>query len=485
MMCWSRSKETASSGRRSVIGQSPRCRFRRSRTSSCVLARTRRWPNAAWTPCAAIPIRRRFSCDWWFTQRIAPVLSARLTDGADVITHTMTHFNFARANNLAMGRCAGDVVLLNDDTEPTAGWLERLRADSRGYALTAARTGYQCAGNPDLWGEGAARLTWYPINMFCAFIPQRVRNVIGLLEEEFAYYGGEDVDYSARALQHGFPLVASSAFVAHAGTQSFGPRKDRLMRESDKIVRERYGLRPPFDLAPVKPPASVIIATRNRADQLPRAAQSILTGLYPEIELIIVDDASTDETPEVVAELQAADPRVIGIRLPKQGGAVRARRRGLAASNGQFIAFMDDDDLAWPNRILAPLQHMMMRPNLDVVYCAFDIVSETGRTRGRTLPFDATDYLDMKFDIGSGILLLRRQVIEDVPFMTQYERAIDFDWVFRVVRHGYQIDYCPAVVLDYNRSGPGEAHLSGNAAAIGQHDEIQDRERLMREYGRQ
>jgi GT2 family glycosyltransferase len=111
-------------------------------------------------------------------------------------------------------------------------------------------------------------------------------------------------------------------------------------------------------------------------------------------------------------------------------------------------------------------------------------VTEFGRQRGRTQPFDEADYLAMKFDIGSGILLVRRQVMLDVPFMTYYERAIDFDWVFRLLRYGYRIDYCPAVVLDYNRHGPSEAHLSGNEAAMRVHHAIRDRERLMQQYGR-
>jgi hypothetical protein len=220
----------------------------------------------------------------------------------------------------------------------------------------------------------------------CAFIPARVRQVRGALEEEFAYYGGEDVDYSCRALQNGFPLAVSSAFVHHAGTQSFGPKKDRLMRESDKIVMDRYGLRPPFDLTPVKPLASVIVATRNRAQQLPRAVESILIGLYPEIELIIVDDAG--QTDAAVAALQAMD-RVIGIRLPKQSGSVRARQR---------CGFRGNLSPSWmtmiraPNRILAPLQHL--HPPNWAVYCAFDIVSESGRTWANA-PFSDGDYLDM------------------------------------------------------------------------------------------
>jgi processive 1,2-diacylglycerol beta-glucosyltransferase len=407
-----------------------------------------------------------------------------LKDGADLITHSMEIFNFARANNLGLAHCGGDVVLINDDTEVTPDWLARLKRDSRGIALTGAHTGYQCSGNPDMWGNGESRITRYPINMFCTYIPRRVLETVGPLDEEFFYYGGEDVDYSCRALQHGFPLIVSSAYVHHKGGQSFGGSKARLMTESDKIIYERYGIVAPFELQSIRPLVSVITATRNRARLLPRASRSVLAGLYPDIELIIVDDNSSDSTWQVIEELQARDKRVIAIRMAKQAGSVKARWRGLAVSSGQFIAFMDDDDLAWPNRVSAPLEHLLMHPELDVVYCAFEIVSEAGRERGRTRPFDAKDYLDMKFDIGSGLMLMRRKVIEDVPFMSYYERAVDYDWVFRVIRRGYRIDYCPAVVLDYNRTGSEESHLAGNVDAMQLHEDIRNRERLMNKHRR-
>ena len=133
---------------------------------------------------------------------------------------------------------------------------------------------------------------------------------------------------------------------------------------------------------------------------------------------------------------------------------------------------------------MAPLQDMMTRPELDVVYCGFDIVSEEGRQRGNTRPFDSAAYLEQRFDIGSGILLVRRQAIEDVPFMSGYERAIDFDWVFRLLRRGYKIDYCPAVVLDYNRMGPGSAP-GRQPGGHRQHRAIQERERIMAAYRRE
>jgi processive 1,2-diacylglycerol beta-glucosyltransferase len=409
-------------------------------------------------------------------------LPESLRAGTCIVTHALDIFNFAIANNLALAQCPprGDVVLLNDDTEVTPGWLEKLQLDSRGVALTGARTGHQCSGNPDMWGEGERRLTWYPINMFCAYIPGRVREIIGGLDEEFFYYGGEDVDYSCRALQNGFPLVVSSAFVHHAGNQTFQGAKERLMQESDKILLERYGLIPPFDLSAIKPKVSVITTTRNRAEPLQAAAHSILGGLYPEIELIVVDGNSSDETVKAIQDLQRADQRVIGVRLAQPPGDVNSRREGIDLSQGQFIAFMDDDGVAWPNRVLAPLEWLLMRPELDAVYCGFDIVSESGRRRGRTGPFDVEDYLNMNLAIGSGTLLLRRKTIVEVPFMTYYDRAIDYDWVFRLVRRGYRIDYCPTVVLDINGHGSAEQHLARNAAAEQQRKMIQERENLMK-----
>ena len=153
-------------------------------------------------------------------QKMRRVVEPYLKDNVRIFTHQMKNFNFARANNIVIKQSELDILLLNDDTEVTADWLEKLKYDSHGCFLTGARTNYQCSGNPDMWGEGESRNTTYPVNMFCAFIPRRIIQSVGLLDEEFCYYGGEDVDYSCRALKHGFPLKISSAFVIHKSNQS-------------------------------------------------------------------------------------------------------------------------------------------------------------------------------------------------------------------------------------------------------------------------
>ena len=239
-------------------------------------------------------------------------------------------------------------------------------------------------------------------------------------------------------------------------------------------------MNPPFNLQDIKPLVSIIIATHNRADLLPRAVNSIMDGLYKNTEIIIVDDGSVDNTNNVIQTLQKKFPDIISIKLSKSIGCVRARQKGFDVSTGDFIAFMDDDDFALPNRVLAPLTFMLHRPLLDVVYCQYSLVYPDGKTvLGNTREFNCDDYRNRKFDIGSGVMLIRRDVIANVPFMSTYDRAIDYDWVFRITRRGFLIDYCPANVLNYIRSNNPQSHLSGNSKSHSSHDEIQLRENLL------
>jgi len=409
----------------------------------------------------------------------------KLISKAHLVTHDMDLFNYSRANNLVLKESTGDVVLLNDDTEVSENWLSKLQQDSGGVALTGAHTGYMRAGNPQMWGQDPARLTNYPINMFCAYIPSRLRSVVGLLDEEFCYYGGEDVDYSCRSLLNGFPLMISSAFVQHKDNQSFKSSKDVLIKESDCLLVEMYGIEAPFDLSMIKPKVSVILATRNRPELLKAAMDSVLQIDFDNFEFIIVDDYSNTETNEVIYKYQQKDDRILAIRLPKNVGSSKARSVGLNASHGQFVLFTDDDDTVYPNRISKPLEYIIQHPSLDVVYCNYNLVShDDSITPIVAEKFDLQSYLEMNFYIGFGMLLGRRKAFMDVPFMSIYDKAVDYDWVFRLLRKGYKIDLCPEIVMNYNRTGAPKFHLSGNQSSIDIHETIHDREILLKKMER-
>ena len=87
---------------------------------------------------------------------------------------------------------------------------------------------------------------------------------------------------------------------------------------------------------------SVVLPTFNRARTLPRAMASVLNQNYPALELIVVDDGSSDDTAQVVGAF--SDPRVRYVPLAKNGGASHARNEGMRRARGRYIAFQDSDD---------------------------------------------------------------------------------------------------------------------------------------------
>ncbi|WP_172123504.1 MULTISPECIES: glycosyltransferase family A protein [unclassified Devosia] len=101
------------------------------------------------------------------------------------------------------------------------------------------------------------------------------------------------------------------------------------------------------------PLISVILPTFNRAHSLPGAMGSVLTQSFQDLELIVVDDASTQDISALVQQID--DPRVRLVRRPVNGGAAAARNSGIDEARGAFIAFQDSDDLWLPGKLEAQL----------------------------------------------------------------------------------------------------------------------------------
>ncbi len=102
------------------------------------------------------------------------------------------------------------------------------------------------------------------------------------------------------------------------------------------------------------PLISVIIPTRNRANLLPRAVGSVLRQTFTAFEVIIVDDASDDDTKAVVSKI--GDNRVRYIRQPRNLGGSASRNTGIREARGDYIAFLDDDDEYLPDKLALLLQ---------------------------------------------------------------------------------------------------------------------------------
>jgi hypothetical protein len=207
-------------------------------------------------------------------------------------------------------------------------------------------------------------------------------------------------------------------------------------------------------LAPLsaEPTISIVLATRNRSTLLRRAIESVLAQTYTAWELIVVDDASTDDTPSVIANL--GDDR---IRLVESdgSGAGRARNVGLNEASGPIVAFLDDDNVMAPGWLRAVTVAFQERSDLNAVYGAQLRAGERVVPSGPTLffvtPFDWALLIERNFiDLG---VVAHRNGLEGLAFDEELSRLIDWDYVVTLAGR-FGIEPLPVLASFYTTDAP-------------------------------
>lgn len=130
-----------------------------------------------------------------------------------------------------------------------------------------------------------------------------------------------------------------------AGSSPF----DQLAANSGKPMENDAG----------QPVVSVLVAAHNAQTTLPCALRSLQAQSWRNLEIIVIDDASTDGTVKVVQEAIACDTRIRLVQMPRNGGAYVARNAGLDAATGEFVTLHDADDWAHPDRIACQVAHLL------------------------------------------------------------------------------------------------------------------------------
>lgn len=132
---------------------------------------------------------------------------------------------------------------------------------------------------------------------------------------------------------------------------------------------------------------SVVVPTYNRAPLVERAVRSVLRQTFTDLEVIVVDDGSTDDTEGVVQALAQADSRVRHIRLEKNQGPQVARNTGILAAKGRYIALLDSDDKWLPEMLEQQLIVFQKGgPELGVVYAHVGVLETNGSVRTTIAP---------------------------------------------------------------------------------------------------
>jgi hypothetical protein len=131
------------------------------------------------------------------------------------------------------------------------------------------------------------------------------------------------------------------------------------------------------------PLVSVIVPTRNRAGLLPRAVESVCAQVYNHWEIILTDDGSTDSTPAVIEHLRKrlGDDRFKPMRT-MPSGVCAARNLALDRARGEFIVYLDDDNVMHPMWLKAVVWAFLQRPEVDVIYGGL-IIDDMKRVNGR------------------------------------------------------------------------------------------------------
>lgn len=205
---------------------------------------------------------------------------------------------------------------------------------------------------------------------------------------------------------------------------------------------------------------SVIIPAFNYARYLRDAIDSVLAQTYPALEVIVVDDGSTDDTPAVLA---AYGDRIRVIRQQNQGVSA-ARNSGIAAARGEYVAFLDADDLWQPAKLEAQMARFDADPSLGLVHCGAESFDGKGQTihfwregkQGRV----AIDILRLEPVIaapGSNIAVPKRVAEEIGGFDTRMTGSEDWDFYYRVAER-YAIGFTPEALVRYRIHANGAHH---------------------------
>jgi len=196
---------------------------------------------------------------------------------------------------------------------------------------------------------------------------------------------------------------------------------------------------------------SVVTPTYNRARFLPEAVESVLAQTHADLELIIVDDGSVDETREIL-EPFLADGRVRYFYQENRGQS-HARNLALKQARGDFIAFLDSDDLWYPDKLEKQLAVLREKPEVDIVHGDEAIIDENGvvtsQENMRRYSGRITQRLLADNSVSITTALVRRRCFDEMGgFDTSVGVADDYELWLRFSAR-YRFHYEPGIVASY------------------------------------
>lgn len=200
------------------------------------------------------------------------------------------------------------------------------------------------------------------------------------------------------------------------------------------------------------PLVSVIIPTYNRSNLISRAVNSVLSQTYAKIEIIVADDASTDNTKDVIKKIQKKHKNILYIKHNSNKGGSAARNSGIKKSKGEYVAFLDDDDEWFPEKVEKQISCLKKRGKTwGGSYTGYKIILKNGLIEKNKINYKegnlTKDTFLMKSNAYGSTLLVRKEVFKKIGFFDEsFKRHQDLEFILRFFRK-YKLCTIPEVLV--------------------------------------
>jgi glycosyltransferase involved in cell wall biosynthesis len=185
----------------------------------------------------------------------------------------------------------------------------------------------------------------------------------------------------------------------------------------------------------INPKVSIIVPTYNRAEYIGKAIDSVFSQTYKHLEIIVIDDGSTDGTGQVLKKYGDGD-KVRYLYLDHVGVS-EARNRGLQESSGEYIAFLDSDDVWLPVKIEKQLEVFRVNPEVGLVCSRAEVINENGEFVGEHKPelyagSSLKDLITHNFIVFSSVII-KKSILSKLGYFfdKKLDGAVDYDFALR------------------------------------------------------
>lgn len=201
---------------------------------------------------------------------------------------------------------------------------------------------------------------------------------------------------------------------------------------------------------PHEPFVSVIMPVFNCELYIESAIRSVIGQTFRNLELIVIDDCSTDSTCSIVQRICQEEQRVRLIQNPVNMGVAKSRNRGLDICKGDYVAFLDADDIWMTNKLSLQIEKMEQE-NADLSFCSYGIIDDDGKlSKGAYIVPERITYdrLLKENVIGCSTVVLSNNIANKYRFVTDLYHE-DYCLWLEIIRDGYKVVGCSETLVHW------------------------------------